>query len=325
MSDPPQETVEREAADWFARLGASSVSADTLETFRSWRKRPAHADAYARVEALWSQAGRLSGDPGIDHSLKSALGRARPSPPGRRGRLRAAGLAATLVAAGVVGFSLWLDARSTRTTGVGELRLVALDDGSQVRLDTDTRVRVRYGRDERRLVLDRGQALFTVVSDRDRPFVVEAGGTTVRALGTRFDVRREAKSARVTLLSGSVAVVAVSPARKARWRLRPGEQVLTGSTDARARAVDVAAATSWIDGRLTFRSTPLAAAVAEVNRYSRRKIVLEAPTLAALPVNGVFNTGDADAFIAAAKDLFALDERRDADGTVRLVPRAPPA
>jgi transmembrane sensor len=89
--------------------------------------------------------------------------------------------------------------------------------------------------------------------------------------------------------------------------------------------VDVEAATSWSEGRLTFRSTPLPAAVAEVNRYTRRRIELDAPTLSTVTVTGVFNTGDTDAFIAAAEDLFALEAHSARDDGVRLTPRRQPS
>jgi transmembrane sensor len=233
-----------------------------------------------------------------------------------------ASIALLIAVAGGLG---WMQTRPVYATGVGEVRLFSLQDGSQVRLDTDSRVSVRYARDERRLVLDRGRALFTVATDRTRPFVVDAGRTTVTALGTRFDVRRERTAARVTLLTGVVEIRAGARQDGASWRLSPGEQLVTTSPSARPRLVDVEAATSWAEGRLTFRETSLPAAVAEVNRYSRRRIDLDAPGLSDVAVTGVFNTGDTDAFVAAAEDLFALRSSATPDGGVRLTPRSPPS
>ncbi len=67
-----------------------------------------------------------------------------------------------------------------------------------------------------------------------------------------------------------------------------------------------------------FHSVPLASALAEVNRYSRRKIVLEDAELAATPVTGVFDSGDTEAFVAAVADLYDLTPVRRQDGAIRL-------
>jgi transmembrane sensor len=209
--------------------------------------------------------------------------------------------------------------RNHHSTGVGEQHVLRLADGTQVRLDTDTRLRVRYDGAARRVILDQGQALFTVAHDNVRPFRVEAGETEVTALGTVFDVRRDPGGARVTLVSGSVAVSDPDDGgARRRWRLTPGQQVATAATDAFPQTVDPVIATSWTQGRLIFRNIPLAEAVAEMNRYLPEKIALAPGPLGRQPVNGVFATGDGEAFIAAVTDLFGAQARRQADGSTRL-------
>ncbi|MBI5939886.1 MAG: iron dicitrate transport regulator FecR, partial [Caulobacterales bacterium] len=59
-------------------------------------------------------------------------------------------------------------------------------------------------------------------------------------------------------------------------------------------------------------------AVAEVNRYSLRRIELQAADFAAIPVSGVFDTGDVDGFVSALTDLYPLRATRSADGTIVL-------
>ncbi|WP_245777252.1 FecR family protein [Brevundimonas viscosa] len=216
--------------------------------------------------------------------------------------------------------ALWLPSRNTYATEVGGQRLVRLDDGSRIQLDTDTRVKVRFGEAERRILLERGQALFMVARDASRPFRVAAGDVEITALGTVFDVRRETAGVRVTLVEGAVAVVEDAPMEPRRWRLTPGQQVRTSLTGSTPVDVDAKAATSWSTGRLVFQSTPLAEAVAEVNRYLPEKIILAAPAAENVPVNGVFAAGDRDAFVSAASDLFGLSARPQADGGVRLAP-----
>ncbi|MET3528175.1 FecR family protein [Phenylobacterium koreense] len=203
------------------------------------------------------------------------------------------------------------------STDVGAQQVVRLEDGSVVRLNTDSKVRVRYGQHVRRLVLERGQAYFEVAHDGGRPFVVEAGDAQVRALGTKFDVQRTEGKTRVTLVEGRVEVArAGTPSA---WTLKPNEQITLGEAAPRPGPADVPQATSWTIGRLRFLDTPLVKAVDEVNRYSRTKIVLDAGDVAQVRINGAFETGDTAAFVSAVTELFGLTAARTDD---RIVLRA---
>jgi transmembrane sensor len=318
--------AEREAADWFARLNSRKISTAALEAFHAWRHEPANDAAYGRMESLWETSGRLQLDPATGRDITAALNRGARR---RRWRnwLRAAILpiggvalagAAALYLAGVAQTSVY-------RTHVGEQRLVALADGTRLRLDTDTEVKVRLRDHARDVRLVRGQAFFDVAHDQSRPFIVEADGARVRALGTRFDVRLRDGQAQVTLVEGAVEVTHDragdgAPARA--WRLAPGQALTPSATASQPVRVDVAAATSWTSGQLVFHATPLADAVAEVNRYSRTKVVLEAPALSASLVSGKFDAGDTQAFVAALCDLFHLEAAAPQDGEIRLQPKA---
>ncbi|AQR63612.1 hypothetical protein BZG35_16950 [Brevundimonas sp. LM2] len=319
MSDPDTtgEAAAREAAEWHARLGVRPVSAATLEAFRLWRRSPANAEAYRGVEAVWRTSGRLSADAEVQALTQATLERTR----GRsnpRWTPRAAVLVAVSVLAAAGFVFMQLSPRGVYETEIGGRRVVALEDGTRVQLDTDTRLKVRFNGTERRVMLEQGQALFTVAHDAGRPFTVAAGGTEVTALGTVFDVRRERAGARVTLVQGSVAVSDAGPREPRRWRLAPGQQLRTAAVDPKPVAIDPAVETSWAQGRLVFRNAPLRDAVAEVNRYLPEEIVLAPGPVADVQVNGVFATGDRDAFVAAVSDLFGLSVERQADGRVRL-------
>jgi len=325
MSDPHDAVgvADREAAEWHVRLGERPVSASTLSDFRAWRASPANADAYHRLETLWRTTGSLAGDADVQALTRETLEESRRRPiSSRRTVLWSSGAVVLTTVAAAIILSVWLPSRGVYETATGEQTIVRLDDGTQVHLDTATRLRVRYQKAERRLVLERGQALFIVAHDAGRPFRVEAGETEVTALGTTFDVRREDAGARVTLVTGSVAVTDTKTATPRQWRLAPGQQLRTGGRAPRPEPVDAAQTTSWSEGRLIFRNTPLREAVAEVNRYLPDKIVLSAGAPGTVAVNGVFDAGDRDAFVAAASDLFDLQARPEAGGGVRLSARS---
>ena len=80
--------------------------------------------------------------------------------------------------------------RHTYSTGIGEQRSLALEDGSSIKLNAMSRIRVRFTATRRDIELIEGQAFFRVAKDKTRPFIVESKGTQVRAVGTEFDVYR---------------------------------------------------------------------------------------------------------------------------------------
>lgn len=313
-------TADTEAAAWHARLGVRSVSTQTIEEFFAWRSEPANAEAYRRVEKVWAATGKLSGDSQIRAAVAEAM--ERKVDRNAKKRLPRTLFGAAAVTAAVVlsmGIWFWHQARTVFTTDIGEQQVVQLADGSTVRLDTGSQIQVRFARDERRIELERGQALFTVAHDADRPFVVSAGSARVTAVGTVFDVRRTGGDVRVTLVSGAVDVARAADAPPS--RLRAGQQARVTPKAVTTRAVDVDTETSWTDGRIVFEDTPLREAVAEVNRYLTDGIDLEAGEWADVPINGVFRAGDREAFASAAAEGLVLSSSVKPDGTLLLSKR----
>ncbi|WP_409018869.1 FecR family protein [Brevundimonas vesicularis] len=307
--------ADDEAADWIARLGTRTISLDTIQAFAKWREDPANAEAYRRAEQLWSRTGEMADDPDIQAALVQAQ-RRRPRRFGAK-QIGAVGLTAALTASLAAGVFFW-QGRDTYVTGIGEQRVLQLADGSRVRLDTASKMRVRFTAGERRIELAEGQALFEVAHNPARPFVVSTTDASVTAVGTVFEVRRVGLETRVVLVSGAVDV-AQAAAPGTPQRLQPNQQSAIRAGKAKVSTVNAETATSWTTGELTFVDTPLAEAVAEVNRYLAAPIVLEAPAAANTPINGVFRSGDRTAFVSATAHLFNLKAIREADGQVRLV------
>jgi transmembrane sensor len=314
---------ELEAADWFARLARVPIETEELTAFQRWSRDPANLAAYNHIEDISRAVRGLRDDPALRAAAKEALAR----PPERSGRALAAdwriwggGLAfVSAIAAAVFVFKpLSVETYSTR---VGEISSVRLDDGSQVRLNTDSKLRIRFSGGQRRVELLRGQAYFEVAHDAARPFVVAAGDAKVRAIGTQFDVRRLGEETQVVLAEGKVAV----GQKATHWTLTPGQGVTLGGADGRAppRPVDVAAMTSWRTGRLTLHDVTLADAVAELNRYSKTKILLTTSAPGSLKISGAFEAGDLDDFVAAATTAYDLKDRRLPNGDIELSAGAP--
>lgn len=311
----------KEAADWFSKLNQRKVTTTDIKAFSDWRKDPENARAFSRLETMWDAAGALAHSPAMVGLAEDARDRADRARARRRivsGRLVPLGVATALaLAVGVGGLSWWSLRPDAYATAVGEQRTLRLEDGSRIVLDTNSRVTVRFTQSRRLVSLASGRAMFEVQGDPGRPFLVEAGDTEVVAVGTRFDVRRAGDGARVVLVEGRVDVRKPASARDA-WTLAPGQTVTTSTPKPRVAAVNVPAETSWTVGRLTFESTPIAAAVAEVNRYTETPIELRDPRVSSVRVSGAFNAGDVDGFVAALHDLYDLQATRAADGRVIL-------
>ncbi len=192
VSTPDQTRRLEEAAAWRLRLlrdPACEFSSDYI----AWSADIDNEAAMAAIEKGWSTVGALSTSPELLSMRQQALSRLRKTgtPPARRfgwGRAAAAGLVLALLGAGLYRVAL-LQPDSYRTE-IGERRVVALADGSQISMDSDTKILVDYSKTERALRLARGRARFDVAHDTSRPFTVTAGAETVVAVGTSFDVEK---------------------------------------------------------------------------------------------------------------------------------------
>ncbi|BBP77728.1 sensor [Pseudomonas sp. Ost2] len=239
-----------------------------------------------------------------------------PEPRPRKPRKAVVGaLLAMLLAAGLG----WLDPayhRESHASAVGERRVLALADGSRMTLDSNSRVTVEWHLRSRRVELQAGQALFDVSKTVFRPFEVEAGTTRVRVLGTLFSVDRLDQGARVTLVRGKVDV---DTADGRHVQLAPGQQVETGpGRHLQPLGVDAEAAIAWKDNRLIFDRTPLADALARIQRYRTAPIRLDDPSLAGLPITGVFDSSKVEDLLALLPGILPLSLHSESDGTLHV-------
>lgn len=309
VASEEEERARREAGEWFGRLRSRTVATDELTAFAVWRRDPLNRRSYERMEALWSDSAAMGEEPEVGAALGEALRRRRL----RRwvGRIVADRVALTVAAAFAAAVAVvvllpvpnpW--ATTGYHTGVGERSIVRLADGTRVRLDTSSTLVPHLTGSVRRVQLSDGQAYFDVRHDPAHPFVVEAGdGTTITALGTRFDVRLGRGAVEVSLYEGSVVVA--NGRSGASVSLKPGQDVTM--REGRPGAVDDAAGNgmpTWTSGRLSFRETRLDVAVAELNRYTTRPVRLARPDDAGRPVSGDFAADDPDGFVAAANAIF---------------------
>lgn len=333
-----------EAAAWRLRLQrepAAEFSADYI----AWSADIDNEAAMAAVEKGWSAVGALSTSPELLAMRQQALSRLRKAgaSPARRfrwGRAAAAGLAMTptsgaaaalmvaLFGAGL--YHVVLLQPDTYRTEIGERRTVALADGSQISMDSDTKLLVDYSKTERALSLVRGRARFDVAHDTSRPFTVTAGSETVVAVGTSFNVEKLGTTVLVTLIQGQVVVKDEQGHASSRATAKPrsavalnaGEQLVASAATAQPSigAADLQVAAAWEAGHLVFRDEPLDAVVARINRYTAHPVTLD-PAVASIRISGVFNAGDVGSFVSALTSYVPVQATTNASGGILLQPR----
>ena len=314
------------AEHWFGRMSSADCAAAERTAFERWRNaRPEHAAAYARVEYLYRRSSALGADPRWKAMAQAARQRTARQARLRRGLRWGLPLAAAASVVLTVGYLRWDPAQPEQryATAVGERRTLTLDDGSRVVMDTDSRLLVRYSRKRRQLVLEQGQAQFAVTKQPARPFVVDAGGGAVRAVGTRFQVRNTGGPVHVTLLEGVVVVEAkpdagAAPHDQARAAtLAPGDRLSFDASRWRTERVDTQAAQGWTVGELVFERRPLRELIDEMNRYTTVKLRLGDPALGSLSVSGAFYDNDQVSLVQALEYGWSLHaERVSADEIV---------
>lgn len=334
--------IAAEAAVWIARLHGPERSKRMARECQAWQARSAaHRLAFERGTDLWMEAAGVD-RVAVARAATNAGAASAPRHSARVGRFKpwpAAALATILLVCVLVLGPWW--AAEAYETGVGEQRIVMLQDGTRMSLNTSTRVRVDLGRSRRIVDVVGGEALFEVAKDASRPFVVRAAEAEVTATGTAFAVRYLRASAGdrdavdITLVEGRVEVrgsgrgkfslagspaVEMSPGERLRVAGRPQGPVgavLKPQVD-RPRLDQVLA---WKRGEANFDNASLAEAVAEMNRYSSVPISLvDMAEPSNLRVSGAFKTGDNASFARAVARLHGLLVRELPD-RLELAPR----
>ncbi|MBX3737046.1 MAG: FecR domain-containing protein [Candidatus Didemnitutus sp.] len=314
---PRDEAVEATAAAWLAERDGGLSAADAA-AFAAWRAAdPRHEQAVQRLERAWASLQGLREyrpearmHPDRDLLARAAGARVLPF----RALAATAALAACLTLGGAW---FWLrsaapsaaESHAHYATTVGGYQRMTLPDGSIVDLNANTEIREQFTAGERRVALVRGEAAFQVTKNPARPFIVQADGVAVRAVGTAFNVRLKADCVQVLVTEGRVHVdppATLPLAREPLPEIGIGQRVsvpTVAAAAATAPAVEnvspavVRAELSWREPRLRFLEAPLAEVVRQFNARNRVQIELGDADLAALPVEATFRAEDVEAFV----------------------------
>jgi transmembrane sensor len=300
--------IESEAIEWLAMQAAGPLDPADALVFENWLRRgPRHRAAYDSMRQTWDTLTVLQQEPGdlLRHTayLHEKSRQKASASPMRRWLAPAFAIAACLLL--VIGLTtVWtgnpvIALVADHRTAPGEIRRVTLPDGSRLDLGPASAVKLHFSTTERRIELLGGSAYFSAVPQAaaaGRPFIVDTGRLSARALGTQFLVERLSDGDGVAVVEHSVAVTrsdgdhrmtVLSPGQALRYRRARGSEPDMANVD----PLEVA---PWRGGNLVFHQVPLRDVVAELNRYRRTRILLASDDLSARVVSGVFRIGDPD-------------------------------
>ena len=342
--------IEAEALAWIAQLDGDNISEKDLVAFREWVNRsPAHAQEIRELNSLWGELSVLTNmiDPIAKADAVSRQLRRREY--FRAWRRRLAIPTAVLASILVVSIPIAklqtanrteivqtaeVELSTIYTTKIGEQQEHSLADGSKITLNTGSRVEVDFRKDQRRLRLLQGEALFDVAHDASRPFLVYAGDGIVRAVGTAFVVHLQGNEFDVIVSEGSVELSSVlsTPVIKSN-NIESKKLASLGIVKAGHKAkyensvasiaslsdVEMTAKMSWQKGLITFQGETLEEVIREVSRYTELKIEIRDPELKGLQIGGVYKSGDTDSLFTNLKANFDIDTLSDKPGSVLLI------
>lgn len=294
-------SVEREAAEWAVRMRGTPSEADR-EAFKQWYAKPGNAEAFAMSED--------------DVAVARTASRSRIDAKGRSERNASGGIrwaVATIAAVGIALAFAWHMVPQGDKPQIaagpmlpGQLRLA---DGSTITLMDGAWAEPQFSETERRIRLHGGRARFDVAQDSARPFIVVAGISETKALGTVFEVDARSDLPKVKLVRGSVEVRLGGTTKIV--RLAPGESAEVAKSGPRL----IQAMTSPVQKAepttlLAADGLPLGAIIDAANKVNAKPIRVADPALASLPVTGRFDVANGASLarkLAAALGLEAAE------------------
>lgn len=316
-ADGDRDRIEQQAAEWLGLREERPFSVEEAGAFSAWLAAdPRHEATVKELSAAWHTFDSLASYP------RPANGAADPDF-FRRRKKAAAWRASAAVAAAVIaiaGAAYWRlselfpnQDRGNPSFAVPPSNSISrLSDGSEVELRAGGLVEPVFSPEERRVRLIAGEAHFAVTKDPTRPFLVEASGVFVRALGTAFNVRFDGAQVEVLVTEGVVEVYShdatgateLAALQRARIPLGPAPTLLVIPENVTRSEINRALA--WHTGRYVFEATPLADVVERFQRHAVAQIVVRESELAQLRISGQLNARNLDGLLELLKTSFGL-------------------
>jgi transmembrane sensor len=309
------QNVLDQAYAWVVALRREHVSDKNLEDFSDWLSGgESHQVAWDQALELWETMGALSHMPTdellADDPVKPAVGF------GLLEKLQSfwkpMAMAFSLAVVGFIAVYNFQPQGDIYATGTGQYLAVTLADGSVVELNTNSAISVSLTENTRDIELIKGEVFFTVAKDKNRPFVVDVAGATVRAVGTMFNIYRITDQTAIVAVSEGIVRVEEaggSSVSTAQSQLLTADEALKIDTirGLSESNIESAQATAWRNGQLLFENTSIADAVEMLNRYLHKKVVVADDVSRSTKISGTFSSRQKKETLAAVAQALGLE------------------
>ena len=356
--------IEEAASKWVAAMDRG-LNSDEKEALENWLEQsPIHAEYMVKLAAVWDLMDVLAPishllplDTPLDEVEKELVRKAARQIDTRdtsdRWRDVRYAAAACLFAATIA--TTWLvtsavqspetvdlvysdpslsSFSATYATDVGKYSEITLPDGSELKLNTNSKLVVEYTASERRINLQSGEAFFKVAKNPNQPFRVLAGNTAVTAIGTAFNVEIATESnIQVLVTEGKVVIDPINTSELANvtnfYKLEPdldnGQVYLESwqqlTIDEQGNTSPIAllseeqqdAPLAWQDGMLLFEGEPLSEAISEINRYTSKTFHITDQSIADILVGGYFKANDTEQLLVMLDRNFGIAAKHNGD------------
>lgn len=357
-----QGDIKAQAGDWLVRMDRGELSDHDRQALQAWAAQSEfHSSYLQKLASNWDAMNILQELSDLfplperemamlaSNPVRSWLARMRQV---WRMPWLAGGAAATCAL--IVALLLPLfSAQQIYTTAVGEQAAFVLADGTEITLNTHSRVSIDYGEEERVVRLHRGEVNFDVAKNPQRPFVVYAGDGLVWAVGTAFNVRKQQGAVDVTVTEGRVKVIAQIAASAPlpevlidspeQYRTTPSDvdiEAVSSSQVSTQEAFLVAGETlrfdqritarermvqaqldqrlAWKNGALIFEGETLEQALTEISRYTQKEILIVDPAIKTLRIGGHFKVDDIEGLLLTLSESFGIKVSYVGDDKIHL-------
>ena len=317
--------VSTQAAYWVAKMDSELPSPDLFKKFLQWKDSdPLHASAFGELSAIWAAAEKpkMHGIIAEEQLQYPATDRTTDQSP--IAQYLPFSLKISLAASLVIGLCLVVmsglqinqgaQLQSLQlVTQIGEQKTKKLNDGSELTLNTNSKVNVQYSKNERSIYLTSGEAHFEVAHNSQRPFKVYTPHGNVRAVGTAFTISLANDNLAITVTEGRIAITSSQPS--ARNKNQPlalvdaGHKVNVSDDHPQIKRIDTVELekrTAWQKGLLIFDGDSLKSVIEEISRYTDTTIVVTDESINSVKIGGQFRTNEIQGLLESLHNGFGI-------------------
>jgi transmembrane sensor len=330
-----QDRIARQASEWIVLRSDRELTAEEEQSFSDWLAADwRHKRAHEALRQTWAEIpqhrdlAELVPMEGTKSSLQRRASPFSRFPLARPAFVSGVAAAGAAMLAFIVAPGLLTGSSTRYATQVGQMRRVALPDGSLVTLGPKSELVVEFKGAERRVALREGEAFFDIVHNAARPFLVEAGPSLVRVLGTKFDVNNSSQSVRVAVqqgvvelhdrrtLQGTQPTEILRASEQAELLITPKAAVPAANVQMHTSAATAPGA--WREGRLIYKNVRLADLFGDVNRYYAPGVRLADKGAGENRITASFKTSEIPAFISALPAVIPIRADKKSDGSFQI-------